>query len=251
MSRAQDRSSGLQSGQAAQRGTGDVSGTTGSTAESTGNVTGATGSSLRDQPATRTESSTSYARGTSGSGSGRSGGRGLTSHTGLGGVLTLVAGLLTFFAGLAAIVRQTLYHTLPNYPYRLTIHAWGWILFALGILMFAAGAAHLLGIRFGRLAAIGLAVLGTIAGFMWLAYSPFWGFLIVALSVVAIWALFHDSDQDERAEARQNAMMGTGSAGSQYMGSTSAGTTSTGTTAAGATPAETGATTSRSRSMRV
>jgi hypothetical protein len=160
-------------------------------------------------------------------------------HVGLGGVTTMVAGLLTFFAGLAAVVRSTFFRSVPNYPYRLTSYSWGWILFALGVLLFAAGASHLLGLKFGRLAGVGLAVLGTIAGFMFLAYSAIWGFIIVALSVVTIWSLFHNREQDERTEEFDS--LGSSSMGARSTGSAPMETAGTSTTT----------TTSRQQSMRV
>lgn len=246
MRRAQNKSSGAQSGaQGTQRTTGDVSGTD-------TNVTGATSSGLSDQPTTtRTESTTTYARdphaqgaqGTyrqSGQTSYRqSGSSGMGGHVGLGGVITMVAGLLTFFAGLAAVVRSTFFRSVPNYPYRLTSFSWGWILFALGVLLFAAGASHLLGLKFGRLAGVGLAVLGTIAGFMFLAYSAIWGFIIVALSVVTIWSLFHNREQDERTEEFDS--LGSSSMGARSTGSAPMETAGTSTTT----------TTHRQQSMRV
>jgi hypothetical protein len=240
MRRAQNKSSGLQSGaQGTQRTTGNVSGTG-------TNVTGATSSSVSDQPTTtRTESTTTYARdpyaqGSRQSGrasSGKSGSMGI-GHSGIGGILTMVAGLLTFFAGLAAVVRSTFFRAVPHYPYRLTSYSWGWILFALGVLLFFAGACHLLGLSFGRIAGIAFAVLGTIAGFMFLAYSPLWGFLIVALSVVAIWSLFHNREQDERTDEFEH--LGEGSMGARSAGSVPMESTGTTTT-----------TTSRQQSMRV
>jgi hypothetical protein len=238
MSRAQERSTGLQSG-AAQRTSGNVTGTS-------GNVTGATSTSLRDQPVTRTETSHARSTGTAGyrqpSGSGGASGSG---SMGLGGVIAMLAGLLTFFAGLAAVVRQGFYPTLPGYAYRLNVHAWGWILLVLGVLLFAAGASHLLRIPFGRLAGVGLALLTAIAAFMFLAYSPIWGTILVALSALAIWGLLR---RDEGEDA--------GGGGSRYgessMGSGAAGTTGSGVSAGttGTTAGTTGTTSTTSTSAR-
>jgi hypothetical protein len=241
MSRPQDRSAG-QSGaqapqqttgaQAPQQGTGNVTGTS-------GNVTGATSTSLRDQPATRTESSTSYARST-GTSSGRqvSGGGGDTDlgRVGMGGVLAMLAGLIAFLAGLAAVIKSSFYHVPTGYAYRWTGYSWGITLLVLGVLLFAAGAIYLLGMSFGKIAGVGLAVLTAIAGFLWLPYSPIWGIIVVALSAVAIWGLLSgggraDADDGYGAgaggsygERYDQGSMGTGS---PAMGS---GTTTTTTT---------------------
>jgi hypothetical protein len=107
----------------------------------------------------------------------------------IGAALTIVAGLLTFLAGLAAVLGQHFYPALPGYAYRLSVHSWGWILLALGPLLVVAGACVVLGMNGAQPSAVGLAVLTAIAGFMFLPYTLTWGVLIVALSVVAICGL--------------------------------------------------------------
>jgi hypothetical protein len=74
------------------------------------------------------------------------------------------------------------------------------VLVVLGALLFAAGVTHLLGLTWGRALGVGLAVLTTVAGFMFLAYSPLWGLLIVLLSVAAIFGLLRN-DEPSRSGA--------------------------------------------------
>jgi hypothetical protein len=190
MRRAQNRSTRTQ---AAQGNTGEVSGR-GADVSSTGGTganAGATSTSLRDQPGGRTETgSTSYARETAPPPGYAPADRPDTiERTGLGGVTSILAGMLAFLAGLALVVRNHFYPPLPGYAYHLPVDSWGWVLLALGILLFAAGSSHLLGLPFGRVAAIAFALLTAIAGFMVLPYTPLWSILIVALSAVALWAL--------------------------------------------------------------
>ncbi|MGD0376754.1 MAG: hypothetical protein ABSB01_19480 [Streptosporangiaceae bacterium] len=104
----------------------------------------------------------------------------------VGEVLGMLAGLATLFAGLAAVIGPHYYPAAPGYPFRLTVHTWGWILLALGALLFAAGVMALCGLRVSRLVGTGLAVLTGIAGFVFLPYALAWSILIVALSVIAI-----------------------------------------------------------------
>jgi hypothetical protein len=242
MSRAQDRSTGVPTGAQPDQ---PVTGTPGSATGATG-ASGASSASMHDQPATRTGAApagttgttgttTSYARGTgtsasygksrSGTGAGAGGG-------GLGGVISMVTGLLAFFTGLAAVVRQSFFTSLPGYAYRWNVHGWGWVLLVLGVLLFAAGAVYLLGMGFGRLAAVGLAVLTAVAGFLFLPYSPIWGTIVVALSALAIWACLRD-DSSARAANGGAADSGAGSGygyGEGSMGGTgsmSSGTTTT------------------------
>jgi hypothetical protein len=195
MRRAQNRSTRSQSGaQAAQGSNADVSASSG-----TGANVGATSTSVRDQPGSRSET-TSYGRETAPPPGYATAGRPETiEHTGLGGVTSILAGMLAFLAGLALVVRNHFYPPLPGYAYHLPVDSWGWVLVALGILLFAAGSSHLLGLPFSRVAAIGFAVLTAIAGFMALPYTPLWSILIVALSALAIWALMRRHRSEDTA----------------------------------------------------
>jgi len=109
-----------------------------------------------------------------------------------GGVFSIVAGLLTFLAGLAAIVRASFYPTLTGYAYSWPIRNWGIVLLVLGVVLFAAGACVLLGMGWARPAGVGVAALTAVAGFLFLAFAPIWGVVIVAVSVIAIWCLLRD-----------------------------------------------------------
>jgi hypothetical protein len=195
MSRAQDRSARTQSGaESTQRSTGNVSGSTGNV---TGSNAGATSTSLRDQPTGRTETSTPYARGTGAQAGHRTEARpDTTAQHGLGGAISMLAGLLSFLLGLGMVVRKSFYPVLNGYAYRLNVLSWGWIMLALGIVLFGAGACYLLGLSFGRAAAVALAVLTAIGGFLVLPYTPIWGIIVVAVSALAIWALLSRSQQD-------------------------------------------------------
>jgi hypothetical protein len=228
MSRApQDRSTDVPTGA---QPTQPVTGTSGS-------ATGASSAGMRDQPASRTGTTTtgttagtttgtttSYARGT-GAGYGRGRSSADTGGIGLGGVISMVAGLLAFFTGLSAVVKQSFFTSLPNYAYRWNVHGWGWVLLVLGALLFAAGAIYLLGMGFGKLAAVGLAVLTAVVGFLFLPYTPIWGTIVVALSALAIWACLRD-DSSARAP-NGGAGSGYGESSMGGTGSMSSGTTTT------------------------
>ena len=113
-----------------------------------------------------------------------------TSSGVVGGTFLVIAGLLTFFAGLAAVVRVSYFHAVTAvYPYAWSIRGWGWAILILGAVMFAVGACALLGMAWAKPVGVFLAVLAVIGSFMWLVYSPFWGIILLALSVVAIWGL--------------------------------------------------------------
>jgi hypothetical protein len=108
-----------------------------------------------------------------------------------GGVFAILAGVLTFLAGLAAIARASFYPTLSGYAYAWPIRNWGIVLLVLGVVLFAAGACVLLGMSWARPAGAIVAALTAVAGFLFLAYAPIWGIIIVGVSLIAIWALLH------------------------------------------------------------
>jgi hypothetical protein len=213
MSRADDRSQGRQTGadtpMAPQQGTG-VSGpgtTTGAVA--TGQTTGTTQTvgttttrttGMQEQQAGTYRQDTPQARGAAQTAEyGYAGERqGAGPSGGMGGALAILAGLVAFLTGLAAVVRRNFYHVATNYPYNIHAYDWGWILLGLGVALFALGACALLGMSWARYLGVGVAVLTAVAGFLYLPYFPFWGIIIVGLSLASIWGLLRDDDRRAR-----------------------------------------------------
>jgi hypothetical protein len=203
MSRAQGGSSGPQTGdQSAQRVTGATSTGMAAGAGATGPTTGTTTTTgVREDAGMQQAPSATYARGPAPTAEYRAEGGRHAADGGstTGGVFAVVAGLLTFLAGLAAIVRRNFYHVATNYAYNIHAYDWGWILLGLGVVLFALGACALLGMAWARPVGVGVAVLTAIAGFLYLPYFPVWGIIIVALSVFAIWGLIRDSGEQRQS----------------------------------------------------
>jgi len=107
----------------------------------------------------------------------------------LGGVMLLAAGLLTFFAGLSAVVRHNFYHANGLYAYAWSARSWGIALLCLGAVSLLVGACALLGMAWAKWIGVGLAILTMIGAFMFLIYSPVWGVILIALSAIAVWGL--------------------------------------------------------------
>ncbi|MBB3084461.1 DUF7144 family membrane protein [Geodermatophilus sabuli] len=78
--------------------------------------------------------------------------------------------------------------------------AWGWVHLIGGLLALTAGAGILWGgHRWARRAAVIVAVLGAVVNFGFLAASPVWSTSVIALGVVAVYALtVHGRELDER-----------------------------------------------------
>jgi len=101
----------------------------------------------------------------------------------------IIAGIYHVLAGIAALIRDTVYVAAPNYIYSFDISGWGWTHVILGVLVGAAGLAVLRGLTWGRVVGIVLASLSLIANFLFIPYYPIWSLLIIALDIVVIWAL--------------------------------------------------------------
>ena len=116
--------------------------------------------------------------------------------TAWGGGLTLfaaammiVAGIWHALAGLAALLRDEVYVTTPNYVYAFDLTGWGWIHLLLGITVAIAGFAVTRGQMWARVTGIGLVSLSLIANFLFIPYYPVWSLVIIGLDIAVIWAL--------------------------------------------------------------
>jgi hypothetical protein len=104
-------------------------------------------------------------------------------------VLMVVIGIWQVFAGIAALLRDTVYVSTPEYIYSFDLTAWGWTHLLLGVLIAVAGFGVVRGQVWARVVGILLACLSLIANFMFLPHYPIWSLVIIALDIVIIWAL--------------------------------------------------------------
>lgn len=104
-------------------------------------------------------------------------------------VMLLLLGVMQFFQGLAAIIKDSFYVVAPNYTYELDTSAWGWIHLILGALIAVTGFFLLTGASWARGVGIGIAALSAISQFFFLPYYPLWALVIIAMDVFVIWAL--------------------------------------------------------------
>jgi hypothetical protein len=205
MRRAHDRSSGYQEEQVGQSGQ-----QAGATGTGPGTTSGAAATGGPQEQYRTTSTTRTYEGGTQPAGAygrtepapGPSGYGRNVPETGAstlhGGLFLVLAGLLTFLAGLAFVVRPHFYAVHGLYAYNWGIVAWGWTLLGLGIVTFAVGSSHLLGIPLSRYAGIIMSVLTAVAGFMIIAFYPVWGIIIAALGLAALWGLAHGAQSRER-----------------------------------------------------
>ena len=101
--------------------------------------------------------------------------------------------LLGFFqaiAGLAAIVNDDYYKVATK---RLLIVSdyttWGWIHLILGLVAIGAGIGIIAGQTWARVVGVILAILSAITNLAFIAAYPVWSIMVIALDVIAIYAL--------------------------------------------------------------
>jgi hypothetical protein len=107
----------------------------------------------------------------------------------------MVSGLLSFFEGLAMVIRGSFFVVLPNYAFSLSAVGWGWVHLAIGAVVFVAGAALFAGQTWARIVGVVVASIAIVANFVSLPYYPVWSVVVIALSAFVIWALLTPRNQ--------------------------------------------------------
>jgi hypothetical protein len=105
------------------------------------------------------------------------------------GVILAMVGLFQFLQGLSAALEDKVYLTSPDYVYSIDLTGWGWLHMILGAIAVAVGVAVLYGQTWARVAGIVIAVLSAVANFAFLPYYPFWSMMVIAIDILAVWAL--------------------------------------------------------------
>nr|WP_169810936.1 hypothetical protein [Nocardia amikacinitolerans] len=116
--------------------------------------------------------------------------QGIAAGTSIGAaILLLTVGVLQILEGISAVVDDELFVVGPEYVYQFDISTWGWIHIVIGAILVICAIGLMTGSTWGRIAAIVIAAIAIIANFASLPYYPYWSILIIALSIVVIWAV--------------------------------------------------------------
>lgn len=103
--------------------------------------------------------------------------------------MMIVNGIFQCFQGLAAIVNDDFFVTLPNYVVNIDVSTWGWVHLGLGVLVVIGGFYLFSGSRTAGIFALVLAVISAVGNFAFIPYYPFWTLLLIGLDVFIIWAI--------------------------------------------------------------
>ena len=100
-----------------------------------------------------------------------------------------VAGALTVFQGISVLSDDELIVPVPDYVYRFSVTAWGWIHIILGVLIAVVALGLFWGTTWARVSAIVIASLSIVSMFLWLPRYPAWSIVVIAVDILAIWAV--------------------------------------------------------------
>jgi hypothetical protein len=115
---------------------------------------------------------------------GRGGGE---RNYGLAAALLVLSGLITFFAGITALIKGSFYSNVANYPFYYSVRSRGITEIVIGAIVLLVGVCLLLGMRWARWVAVVIATLSVIWFFMFLPFYPFWSFIVIAINIIIIW----------------------------------------------------------------
>lgn len=103
--------------------------------------------------------------------------------------MLLILAAVSVLQGISALRSDEIYVAGVEYVYKFDTTTWGWVHVVLGVLALVVGVGLIMGTTWGRYSALGVAALVIVANFLSLPYYPGWSLVIIALSVVVIWAL--------------------------------------------------------------
>jgi hypothetical protein len=104
--------------------------------------------------------------------------------------MMILLGSFQAIQGFVAIFDQGFYHTTESgLVVNIDYTAWGWTHLLLGVLVFVAGGALLVGQTWARVVGVGLAVISAAANMVFVAAYPWWSITVITLDVLIIYAL--------------------------------------------------------------
>jgi hypothetical protein len=111
-----------------------------------------------------------------------------TGLLGFAAILLVTFGAFNIFDGIAAIARSHVFTDDARYVVG-DLRAWGWVVLLLGALELAAAAAIAAGRSWARWFGIVVLALNALGQMMFLPAYPFWSLVVIAVDVVALYAL--------------------------------------------------------------
>ncbi len=99
-----------------------------------------------------------------------------------------VVGLFNLFYGIAAVANSHVFVANAHYVFG-GLNSWGWATLILGVLQLFAAAGVLMGNQLARWFGVAVVGLSALDQMFFLGAYPVWSLMIIAVDVVALWAL--------------------------------------------------------------
>ncbi len=103
-------------------------------------------------------------------------------------VLLLVVGFFNVIEGVSAIAKSHVFVANAHYVFA-NLRTWGWITLIIGVLLLIAAAGIVTGNQLARWFAVAVVGLNAIDMMFFIPAYPFWALVIIAVDVVALYAL--------------------------------------------------------------
>jgi hypothetical protein len=105
------------------------------------------------------------------------------------GALLSTSALLTFVVGVFAVAADHLVVSGPGYQYTFQMTGWGWLNILTGVVLGVVALAVFINPVRARVAAIIATCLAIVVSFLWMPYYPPGSMVLIALNIVAVWAV--------------------------------------------------------------
>jgi hypothetical protein len=113
----------------------------------------------------------------------------LVGFTAFAAMMMMLMGFFQVSVGLIALFNQEFYVSTPEYVFAFDVGTWAWIHLIWGAIVLIAGFSLLSGATWARVLGAVIAAIAAAQAFVFLPYQPFWSIIIIAVSVLVIWAL--------------------------------------------------------------
>jgi hypothetical protein len=104
-------------------------------------------------------------------------------------IVMVLTGVFNAVEGLVALLNRRFYATNGEQLILFDLTTWGWVHLLLGALVGLAGLALLSGAVWARIVAVAVASANAIAQVAFISAYPVWSTIVIALSVLVIWAI--------------------------------------------------------------
>jgi hypothetical protein len=125
----------------------------------------------------------------------------VVGFTAFAAMMMILIGFFQAAMGLVAVFNQEFYVVGEEYIFQFDVGTWGWIHLIWGVIVLLAGFSVLTGQTWARAVGTIIAIVSAIQAFAFIPYQPFWSIIVIALSVLVIWALTTRVDISYDADA--------------------------------------------------